>query len=209
MKRRTWCTVHILHSFCTRVECHSTNQKIGDSSKRSVKCVLLHNSNRFASLPFAHLTTLTEKYEAVKYLLEKNRYDQYECDICVDLEMVNLVLGQHSGFTMYKCFVCMWDSRDRAHHYTKKDCPLWEELVPCRTSNIINNSLVDSDMIIFPPLHIKLGLIKQFTKALDNDGGCFTYLCHAFPGLTIDKLKAGIFNCPQIHELITVWKLNE
>ena len=28
MKRRTWCTVRILHSFCTSLECHSTNQKI-------------------------------------------------------------------------------------------------------------------------------------------------------------------------------------
>ena len=26
--------------------------------------------------------------------------------------------------------LCMWDSRDRAQHYTKKDWPLWEKLVP-------------------------------------------------------------------------------
>ncbi len=54
----------------------------------------------------------------------------------------------------------------------------------------------------FLPLHIKLGLIKQFTKALDKDGDCFTYLCQAFPGLTIEKLKAGIFDSPQIRQLI-------
>ena len=45
-------------------------------------------------------------------------------------------------------------------------------------------------------------MIKHFTKALDKDGGCFTYLCHAFPGLTIEKLKAGIFDGPQICQLI-------
>ena len=41
-----------------------------DRSKRSLKSVLLHNGNRFASVPLAHSTTLKEKYEAVKYVLD-------------------------------------------------------------------------------------------------------------------------------------------
>ena len=59
-----------------------------------------------------------------------------------------------------------------------------------------------TDRILFPPLHIRLGLIKQFTKALDKDGECYTYLCQDFPGLTMEKLKAGFFNGPQIRQLI-------
>ncbi|XP_023252229.1 NACHT, LRR and PYD domains-containing protein 9-like, partial [Seriola lalandi dorsalis] len=141
--------------------------------ERSLKCVLLHNGNQFASVPLAHSTTLKEKYEAVKYVLEKIRYDQHEWLICVDLKMVNFLLGQQSGFTKYPCFLCMWDSRDTAQYYTKKDWPVWEELVPCRSRNVISNPLVDRDKILFLPLHIKLGLIKQFTKALDKDEeGC-------------------------------------
>ena len=77
-----------------------------------------------------------------------------------------------------------------------------EELVPCKERNVINDPLVDIDRILFPPLHIKLGLIKQFTKALDMDDGCFTYLCQVFPGLTMEKLKTGIFDGPQIWQLI-------
>lgn len=173
-----------------------------DSSKRSLKCVLLHNGNQFASIPLAHSSTLKENYEAVKYVLEKIGYDQHKWFICVDLKMVNFLLGQQSGFTKYPCFLCMWDSRDRAQHYTKKDWPVREELVPCKERNVINDPLVDRDRILFPPLHIKLGLIKQFTKALDKDGDCFTYLCQAFPGLTMEKLKAGIFDGPQIRQLI-------
>ena len=53
-----------------------------------------------------------------------------------------------------------------AQHYTKKDRPLREELVPCKERNVINDPLVERDRILFPQLHIKLGLIKQFTKAL-------------------------------------------
>ena len=102
-----------------------------DSSKRSLKCVLLHNGNQFASVSIAHSTTLKEKYGAMKYVLEKIGYDQHKWFICVDLKMVNFLLGQQSVFTKYPCFLCMWDSRDRAQHCTKKDCPLPEELVPC------------------------------------------------------------------------------
>jgi hypothetical protein len=116
--------------------------------------------------------------------------------------MVNILLGQQSGFTKYPCFLCMWDSRDRDQHYTRRNWPARAEMVPCRAKNVINNPLVDRDRILFPPLHIKLGLIKQFTKALNKDGGCFRYLCQAFPGLTIEKLKAGIFDGSQIRQLI-------
>ena len=42
-----------------------------DRSKQSLKCVMLHNGNKFASVFIAHLITLKKKYEAVKYVLEK------------------------------------------------------------------------------------------------------------------------------------------
>lgn len=172
-----------------------------DSSKRSLKSVLIHNGNEFASIPLAHSTTLKEKYEAVKYVLDKIQYQQHKWLICVDLKMVNFLLGQQSGYTKYPCFICKWDSRDRAQHYVKKEWPAREQLVP-GASNIINEPLVDREKILFPPLHIKLGLMKQFTRALDKDGRCFNYLCRAFPGVTIEKLKAGIFDGPQIRQLI-------
>ena len=168
-----------------------------DSSKRSLKCVLLHNGNQFASVSIAHSSTLKEKYEAVRYVLEIISYNQHKWFICVDLKM-----GRQSGFTKYPCFLCMSDSRDRAQHFTKKDWPLREELLPCKERNVINDPLVVRNRILFSLLHIKLGLIKQFTKALDKDGDCFTYLCLAFPGLAIEKLKAGIFDGPQIRQLI-------
>ena len=44
--------------------------------------------------------------------------------------------------------------------------------------------------------------MKQFIKALDRDGKCFSYVCHAFPALSHEKIKAGIFDRPQIRTLI-------
>ena len=146
------------------------------SSKRSLKCVLLHNTNEYASIPIGHSTKLKEKYEPVKQVLECIKYNQHNWKICIDLKMVNFLLGQQSVYTKHSCFLCMWDSRDKANHWVKKD---WEPRITLRVGdkNIINEPLVPGDRIILPPLHIKLGLIKQSVKALDKDGECFKYIC--------------------------------
>lgn len=72
----------------------------------------------------------------------------------------------------------------------------------CSVKNILNNPLVDRNKVLFPPLHIKLVLIKKFTKALDKGRGRLTYLCQAFPGLAVENLKAVIFNALQTGQFI-------
>ena len=36
--------------------------------------------------------------------------------------------------------------------------------------------------------------MKQFVKASDKDGACFQYISDAFPGLSEEKKKMGIFD---------------
>ena len=69
-------------------------------------------------------------------------------------------------------------------------------------ANDINKTLVVREKIIIPTLHIKLGLMKQIVKILPVIGDCFNYICRAFLALTIEKLKAGIFDGPQVRTLI-------
>ena len=59
-------------------------------------------------------------------------------------------------------------------------------------TDIINEALVSCDKIIFPLLHVKLGLMKHFVKVLDKEGQCFRYLRSSFAGLSKGKLKAGM-----------------
>ena len=66
----------------------------------------------------------------------------------------------------------------------------------------MNVPLVNREKVLLPPLHIKLGLMKQFVKALDKEGECFKYLCTKFSRLSYEKIKAGIFNGPQIKHLL-------
>ena len=115
--------------------------------------------------------------------------------------MVNFLLRQQGGYTKHPCFLCYWDSRATDQHWVKKDWPSRQDLA-VGDKNIINEPLVNRDRIILPPLHIKLGLMKQFVKALDKDGDCFNYIAQTFPGLSIEKLKGGIFDGPQIRKLM-------
>ena len=68
--------------------------------------------------------------------------------------------------------------------------------------NVINEPLVAQDRIILPPLHIKLGLMKQFVKTLNKDGLCTEQRAHKLPERTMEKLNAGVFDGPQIRQLI-------
>ena len=44
--------------------------------------------------------------------------------------------------------------------------------------------------------------MKQFIKALDKDGNCYKYICETFPRVSGEKLKAGVFDGPQIRRLL-------
>ena len=44
--------------------------------------------------------------------------------------------------------------------------------------------------------------MKQFVKALDHDSDCFKYISAAFPGQSEAKKKGGIFDGPQIRNLM-------
>ena len=85
--------------------------------------------------------------------------------------------------------------------WVRKEWPPRNTIKPGK-KNIVNNPLVDQKNIILLPLHIKLGLMKQFVKALDRSGDCFGYICLTFPGLCYEKKKAGIFDGPQIRMLL-------
>ena len=56
--------------------------------------------------------------------------------------------------------------------------------------------------VLLPPLHIELGLMKYFVKALHKNGVAFEHFSTVFPGHSAAKLKEGIFVGPQIREVL-------
>jgi len=51
-------------------------------------------------------------------------------------------------------------------------------------------------------MHLKLGLMKNFVKAMNQEEAAFTYLWEKFPRLSEAKLKEGVFIGPQIRDII-------
>jgi hypothetical protein len=83
-----------------------------DSLKVNLKVVLLHNGNRFQSIPSAHAANMKETYESVELLLGKIKYDEFKWKLCGDLKVVALLHGMQLRYKKYCCFLCDWDSRD-------------------------------------------------------------------------------------------------
>jgi hypothetical protein len=110
-------------------------------------------------------------------------------------------LSQQEGNTKFPCFLCEWDSKARDKHWTTKEWSKRENLIP-GTKNVIHASLVDWQKVLLPPLHVKLGVMKQFVKALDKSGSCFQYLGRKFAALSEAKVKEGMFDGPQIRQLM-------
>lgn len=173
-----------------------------DSSQRSLKAVLLHNGNVKPSIPVAHSVHLTESYQNMKVLLEAIKYRSHNWNLCGDLKVIGMLTGMRGGFTKYCCFLCLWDSRATDDHYTKCDWPQRTSYVVGEES-VEHTPLVDPVKIFLPPLHIKLGLVKNLVKAMakSNSNG-FQCIVKKFPKITAAKLREGIFVGPQIRELL-------
>lgn len=173
-----------------------------DSSSKSLKAVLLHNGNQFPSLPVAHSVMLKESYDSVKIILGKLKYTEYNWPVIGDFKMVGFLMGMQGGYTKYPCHLCLWDSRADSEHYQRR---VWPDRLEFQIGkhNVKAKPIAEPKDILMPPLHIKLGLMKQFVKALDHNSEAFEYLKRFFPKLSEAKVKAGIFVGPQIKQIMS------
>ena len=136
---------------------------------------------------------MKEEYENVKTLLNMIKYTSHNWELCGDFKMLAFLLGQKRGYTKYSCFLCFCFFLCRAddQHYSRKQWPLREELTP-GVHNVIRQPLVLREKVLLPTLHIKLGLAKQFAKALKSDSEAFKHVQAMFPKLSEAKVKGDI-----------------
>jgi len=161
----------------------------------------LHNGNQKPSVPIAHAVKTKENYETMVNLLERINYKSYVWKICSDLKIVAMLCGMQGGYTKNCSFLCLWNSRADALHYKQKEWPARTNTV-VGEANIKYNPIVRRENIILPPLHIKLGLIKNFIKKLNKEGEAFVHLQCIFPHLSHAKIIEGGFAGPEVKKLI-------
>ena len=117
-----------------------------DSSKSSIKAVLLHNDNLLLSIPIAYSENLRESQETM---------------------VIGLFLGMQPGYTKYCCFICEWDSRARQCHYIQKDWPLRDELIPAKKC-VSHHPLVDPKKVLCLPYILSWVLLRILLKQWSN-----------------------------------------
>ena len=94
--------------------------------------------------------------------------------------MIAFLLGLQGGYTKHSGFLCLWNSRADEQHYLVKDWPARKDLTP-GSNSVLNSSLIEKSKILLSPLHIKLGLAKQFVKALKSTSPAFHHVRRIFP----------------------------
>lgn len=161
-----------------------------DGSKSGLKAVLLHNDNVYMPIPIAYSTELKESHESMRLIFDKIKYNEHMWCFSGDLKVVALVMGLQLGRTKNSCFICTWLSTAKIDHYHAT----WEKRSEYEIGimNVKHNSLVPREKILFPTLHIKLGLISSFIRKLSKDSEAFRYLSVVFPKLSSAKIAAGI-----------------
>jgi len=141
-------------------------------------------------------------------MLGKIKYDEFEWKLCGDLKVVAPLLRMQLSYTKYCCFLCKWDSWDKKNHYVNKLWPKRTSLMPGE-KNFVNPPLVLPEKIYLAPLHIKLGLMKNFAKGIDTTRRGFQYVRNKFSNVSDGKMKEGAFIRPQIRELMQDKQLDE
>jgi hypothetical protein len=168
-----------------------------DASKTSLKAVLLHNGNKLPSIPVAYAPSTKETYTTMNDILVEVDYKKYQWEVGGDFKVTAVLLGLQAGYTKYSSFLCEWNSHARGTDYSRKHWPHRQSLTP-GLKNVTHKPLIKPSKVLPLQLHIKLGLMKNFLRALNVNGSAFMYLCGKFPTLTFEKVRAGVFIGPQI-----------
>ncbi|KAF2366395.1 hypothetical protein FHG87_002845 [Trinorchestia longiramus] len=146
---------------------------------------------------------MKESHKSMERLLSALNYQKQKWLICGDLKAIGLIQRLQGGYTKNLCSLCLWDSRADDQHYVRHEWPSIQVLQP-GSYKVVSHPLVEPSKILLPPLHIKLGLIKNFAKALDREGGRFVFFHQKFRRKSMEKIEAGIFDGPQIRVLVSI-----
>lgn len=149
-----------------------------DGSGESLKAVLVNNGNTFPSVPIAYARNVKETYASMQAILMLTKYHEHNWQICGDLKIIGILMGLKQGYAKHQCFLCLWEGRKDKWHYdfTHKWDPRPGIDINEKISQIQLPLVKDRTKILLPPLHIKLGMVRNFTKKLPRNGEAYKFL---------------------------------
>ena len=168
-----------------------------DSLKRSLKHVL-HDGNQYGAVPIGDLVSLQGEHGDIKsnwvVTISQTQLDHLYWPYNGRLPSWSATwLYQESAFCEYgltELEIKHWVARN----WLSRPQTWWSQYTTWATWWYKESCILAS-------AH-QTGFNKKFVKALKTEGDCFKYLILAFPGLSVEKIKAGVFDGPQIWQLI-------
>ena len=133
-----------------------------NSSMHSLKAVLLHKGKALPSVPVAYAIHKQETWENIKEVLSCVNYKAYQWHICSDLKVIAMLMGLQKDYTKFCYSLCEWDSHAKSV-YSKNNCLMHKSRTP-GTKSVAHQPLVHPCEVLLPPLHVKLGLMKNFCE---------------------------------------------
>ena len=135
-----------------------------DSSKSSFKAVLLHN-NTLPSIPVGH-SVHNESHENVKILMEVINYDKFKWQICGDLKWLPFYLDYNKD--SQNIVALFANGTAELGLFITQRIGLARKYLELGIMNVENQPLVEPSKILLPSMHLKLRLMKNFVKTLNQ-----------------------------------------
>ena len=175
-----------------------------DSSKSALKCVLLHNGNKYPSIPLLYSPSLKETYSDVELALKIINYAQNKWRVIADFKLLNLLCGIGCASVANPCIFCEWKGTYRSNNKYLQYHQKFEQRSTFNigVASVVAKPLINIEDVLLPPLHIKIGLVAQFVKALSSDSAAYDFIKKKLAYKSEGKLAAGQLNGPEIRKLL-------
>lgn len=147
------------------------------------------------SIPVGYAVNMKETYNNTKLLLHCIIYNKHQWQFCGELEVAATLFGLQQGYMKFCCFLCEWNIRATTSHYKNRNWTSRKALE--EGENVQHLQLPESSKLLLSPLHIKLGLMTNFIRAMDQAAPAFRYLAKKFARMSAAKIKEGVFVGPR------------
>ena len=201
---KTWCTVQLLRSFCSSLAWHSRKPKIGDCSLTAASdhwSVFCYTTA--ASLPlYPSLTRLHWRRSMKQWSMCWRKVVMISISglfalnrkwwtFCWDNSLASPSIHVFCAFGIVGTVLRI--TRRRTAFARGIGALQWKERYKRPSGGQIQNTL---------PTTAHQARLNQAVHQGSEQGWCLLHLGQAFPEFTLEKLKAGIFDGPQIQQLI-------
>lgn len=170
-----------------------------DGSVSGLKVALLKTNGVIPPIPLCLWNNCAESYATVQKVFNDLKYSEHQWKICADFKMLQILMGLRSGGNIrHPCIFCEFHAQSK-ERFDKIDWK-YRDTFTVGAFSVQNPPLAQSNQIVLPVLHIKLGIFKQYIKYLNNEAALQS-LISIFPRTTATKLHSGILTGPQVDKI--------